>query len=99
MADATWFEGIAQGLLAILTGLSLVLGVIWGKGKANARPATGGLEVAGALVSDAQAKNIVAALIENTAAMNRSTDRIINAADVLHDDLREVSRELIRSGR
>ncbi|WP_386681799.1 hypothetical protein [Loktanella sp. R86503] len=97
MADATWFEGIAQGLLAILTGLSLVLGVVWGKGKANSKPEAGGLEVAGALVSDTQAKGIIAALHENTAAMNRNTEaalRVHDSADDLKLDMRDLRLEL-----
>lgn len=84
----TFLGFLAVGLIEIRRRMAVA-----GKGD----PPRANMEVAGALVSDAHAKSIVAALNENTNALARNTDaaiRVHDAADDLKLDVRDLRLEL-----
>ncbi len=96
--DAASFETFAQGLLLLATALATVVGIIIGKRKSNGKTPDS-LEVAGALVSDKQGKDIVAALDNNTAAVTRQTDVITQSAEKVHDTIIDLRMDIARLGR
>ena len=95
MEDAVWFERIANALLAICSGLALLLGAIWGKKKAKPAEEPGRVEVAGALIDSKEAQSLRASIDANTAAIRNSTEVIEDA----QRDMRDLTRELVRSAR
>lgn len=102
--DPALVESFANSFLIVCTGLTGILAAVvgWNKVSKPKDIPTGGLQVAGALVSDAQAKNIVAALEANTIAMGHNTQAAQGTAKSIVDiehELRQLTLELRLSAR
>ncbi len=101
MMDVLSFERIANGLLAICTGLAAILAVRSGRAKA-ANPEPGRMEIAGALIDSREAAALRASLDANTAALDRNSIAATKSADAIEEvqrDLQDLTRELIRAKR
>ena len=100
--DAVWFERIANALLAVCSGLALVLGAIWGKKRSAPAAEPGRMEIAGALIDGKQANALQASIEANTAAIKQSTEvtrRALDGMDDMQRDMRDLTREMVRNAR
>lgn len=104
MENAVWFERIANALLAICSGLALVLGAIWGKKKSTPTTEPGRMEIAGALIDGKEAQALRASIDANTAALERNTtaternvtatSQSVDKIDGASDEIRELRLEM-----
>ena len=97
------FQDIAQTLGTIAAILFAALIEFRRRTRATAQPAGGAnVEVAGALIDGKQAQAIVAAVIANTAAIERSseaTSRVVESMDEIRRDMADLTREIVRHSR